>query len=134
MQGLSRVCAQAVNSTAFIELLLAAGRALGPIIRQFFSLGLNRVWLNAGDTAYKYASACIWSCHDFLHNLGALCGHVACKYAAYLSCCTPCKLRMLACHSLVMPVIDASAICMRWQATRAQYSHLVGVAQRTVSS
>ncbi|DBB17173.1 TPA: hypothetical protein ACH3X3_014241 [Trebouxia sp. C0006] len=43
----------AVNSTAFIELLLAAGRALGPIIRQFFSLGLNRVWLNAGDTAYK---------------------------------------------------------------------------------
>ncbi|KAA6424228.1 MAG: patatin-like phospholipase domain-containing 7, partial [Trebouxia sp. A1-2] len=43
----------AVNPTAFIELLLAAGRALGPIIRQFFSLGLNRVWLNAGDTAYK---------------------------------------------------------------------------------
>ena len=49
---------QEVNSTAFIELLLAAGRALGPIIRQFFSLGLNRVWLNAGDTAYKYASCC----------------------------------------------------------------------------
>ena len=46
-------CMQAVNSAAFIELLLAAGRALGPIIRQFFSLGLNRVWLNAGDTAYK---------------------------------------------------------------------------------
>ena len=49
-------CLQVHHPRSFIELLLAAGRALGPIIRQFFSLGLNRVWLNAGDTAYKYAS------------------------------------------------------------------------------
>ena len=47
---------QAHHPRPFIELLLAAGRALGPIIRQFFSLGLNRVWLNAGDTAYKYVT------------------------------------------------------------------------------
>ncbi len=38
---------------AFVDLLLLAGRALGPIIRRFISLGLNRVWTKAGDTVYR---------------------------------------------------------------------------------
>ena len=37
----------------FVDLLLLAGRALGPIIRRFISLGLNRVWTKAGDTVYR---------------------------------------------------------------------------------
>ena len=44
---------QAISSAAFVELLLAAARALCPVIRRFLSLGLNRVWLNAGQTAYQ---------------------------------------------------------------------------------
>ena len=40
---------------AYIGLLLAAGLALAPIIRRFISLGLNRVWLNSGDTIYRHA-------------------------------------------------------------------------------
>ncbi len=39
-----------------MDLLLLAARALGPVIRRFISLGLNRVWLKAGDTAYRCAS------------------------------------------------------------------------------
>ena len=35
MYSCKQGCVQEVNSTAFIELLLAAGRALGPVIRQF---------------------------------------------------------------------------------------------------
>jgi len=38
---------------AYIGLLLAAGLALAPVIRRFISLGLNRVWLNSGDTIYR---------------------------------------------------------------------------------
>ena len=38
---------------AFVDLLLLAGRALGPIIRRFISLGLNRVWTRAGNTVYR---------------------------------------------------------------------------------
>ena len=41
------------SSSCFVELLLAAARALGPVIRRFISLGLNRVWLDAGDAAYR---------------------------------------------------------------------------------
>ena len=48
---------QTRSSSLFLELLLAAGKAMGPVIRRFFSLGLNRVWLNAGDTAYRYAAS-----------------------------------------------------------------------------
>ena len=40
---------------AYIGLLLAAGLALAPVIRRFISLGLNRVWLNSGDTIYRRA-------------------------------------------------------------------------------
>ena len=36
-----------------VQLLVAAARALGPIIRRFISLGLNRVWLKSGDVAYR---------------------------------------------------------------------------------
>jgi lysophospholipid hydrolase len=41
---------------AYIGLLLAAGLALAPVIRRFISLGLNRVWLNSGDTIYRRVS------------------------------------------------------------------------------
>lgn len=44
---------QEESSDAFVDLLLLAARALGPVIRRFISLGLNRVWLKAGDTAYR---------------------------------------------------------------------------------
>ena len=37
-----------------MQLLLAASHAFGPLIRQFISLGFNRVWLHAGETAYQY--------------------------------------------------------------------------------
>ncbi|CAL8463928.1 g3463 [Coccomyxa elongata] len=45
------------DSDAFLELLLLSARALGPVIRRFISLGLNRVWLKAGDTAYRQGDA-----------------------------------------------------------------------------
>ena len=45
------------RSDAFIELLLAAARSLCPVIRRFLSMGLNRVWLKAGRTAYQCAPA-----------------------------------------------------------------------------
>ena len=35
------------------QLLLAAATAMGPLIRRFISLGLNRVWLKSGDVAYR---------------------------------------------------------------------------------
>ena len=50
---LSRYHAQEESSGCFVDLLLLAARALGPVIRRFISLGLNRVWLKAGDTAYR---------------------------------------------------------------------------------
>ena len=46
-------CLQEDSVDAFVDLLLLAGRALGPIIRRFISLGLNRVWTKAGDTVYR---------------------------------------------------------------------------------
>ncbi|KAK9808186.1 hypothetical protein WJX73_006212 [Symbiochloris irregularis] len=45
------------SSATFVELMLAAARALCPIIRRFLSLGLNRVWLDAGQTAYQQGDA-----------------------------------------------------------------------------
>lgn len=52
--------AQADDSDIAVELLLAAARAMAPVIRRFISLGLNRVWLDAGDTVYQCAlSACL---------------------------------------------------------------------------
>jgi len=41
----------------FLELLLAASKALGFFIRRFISLGLNRVWLRSGTVAYNQARA-----------------------------------------------------------------------------
>lgn len=35
------------------DLLLAASRALGPVIRQFISLGLSRTWHRAGEVIYR---------------------------------------------------------------------------------
>ena len=51
-----RGAVQRLRSDAFIELLLASARSLCPLIRRFLSMGLNRVWLKAGHTAYQYAS------------------------------------------------------------------------------
>ncbi len=47
---------QEESSEDFVDLLLLAARALGPVIRRFISLGLNRVWLKAGDVAYRCSS------------------------------------------------------------------------------
>jgi len=41
------------NAQAFISLLVTAARAMGPLIREFISLGLNRVWLHAHDVAFR---------------------------------------------------------------------------------
>jgi hypothetical protein len=43
----------AAAAAAFVDLLLAAGRALGPLIRRMLSLGFNRTWLHAGDVVYR---------------------------------------------------------------------------------
>lgn len=40
-------------SSVQVTLLLTAAVALGPVIRRFISLGLNRVWLESGDVAYN---------------------------------------------------------------------------------
>ena len=37
----------------YVDILLAAGQALAPLIRRFISLGLNRMWLHSGDTIYR---------------------------------------------------------------------------------
>lgn len=50
------LCAQALHSSdpgAFVQLLLAAAGALAPVIRRFIGLGLNRVWLSAGEMAFS---------------------------------------------------------------------------------
>lgn len=39
--------------TPQVTLLVTAAVALGPVIRRFISLGLNRVWLESGDVAYN---------------------------------------------------------------------------------
>jgi len=46
----------AASPQAFVALLLAAAGALAPVIRRFISLGLNRVWLAAGDAAFTRAA------------------------------------------------------------------------------
>lgn len=43
----------AIVDNVVLPLLLAAGAAMGPVIRRFISLGLNRVWLSSGDVAYR---------------------------------------------------------------------------------
>lgn len=40
-----------------IRLLLCASAALGPIVRRFISLGLNRMWLESGDVAYRQGAS-----------------------------------------------------------------------------
>ena len=40
------------NPAAFVALLLAAAGSLSPVIRRFIALGLNRVWLASGDSAF----------------------------------------------------------------------------------
>lgn len=60
-----------------VQLLVAGGRALGPIIRRFISLGLNRVWLKSGDVAYRQGeqASCLYVVisgrlrlvHEYLH-------------------------------------------------------------------
>lgn len=42
-----------VSTSAYLDLLFAGSKALAYCIRKFVSLGLNRVWLRAGDVAYK---------------------------------------------------------------------------------
>ncbi|KAK9862379.1 hypothetical protein WJX84_007181 [Apatococcus fuscideae] len=46
-----------VSSELYMQLLLAASHAFGALIRQFISLGFNRVWLHAGETAYQQGEA-----------------------------------------------------------------------------
>lgn len=41
------------SPSLLIRLLVAASAALGPVVRRFISLGLNRVWLESGDVAYR---------------------------------------------------------------------------------
>lgn len=41
------------STAAYLDLLFAGSKALAYYIRRFVSLGLNRVWLRAGDVAYK---------------------------------------------------------------------------------
>ena len=65
---------QAVSSATFVELLLAAARALCPVIRRFVSLGLNRVWLHAGDCAYQ----CV------LHSLPCCANSILCVQTPFL--------------------------------------------------
>jgi hypothetical protein len=43
----------------YVDILLAAGQALAPLIRRFISLGLNRMWLHSGDTIYRFAQSYI---------------------------------------------------------------------------
>lgn len=47
------MAAQAAAAAAVVDLMLAAARALGPVIRGFLCLGFNRVWLHAGDIVYR---------------------------------------------------------------------------------
>ena len=50
------------STKAFISLLVTAARSMGPLIRKFISLGLNRVWLHAHDIAFRQGapSSCIY--------------------------------------------------------------------------
>jgi len=50
------------STKAFISLLVTAAKAMGPMIRKFISLGLNRVWLHAHDIPFRQgdASSCIY--------------------------------------------------------------------------
>ena len=41
------------SAAAYLDLLFAGSRALAYYIRKFVTLGLNRVWLRAGDVSYK---------------------------------------------------------------------------------
>lgn len=41
------------DPNALLTLLLCAARSLGPTIRKFISMGLNRVWLRSGDVAFS---------------------------------------------------------------------------------
>jgi lysophospholipid hydrolase len=43
----------AYRQASYLEILLTAGKALGPKIRRFLRLGLNRVWLRAGEYAFR---------------------------------------------------------------------------------
>ena len=44
----------AIHAGAVVaDLLLAASRALGPVIRQFISLGLSRTWYRSGEVVYR---------------------------------------------------------------------------------
>eukprot|EP00798_Chlamydomonas_sp_ICE-L_P019927 gene19927-26631_t len=36
-----------------VDLLLVAAHAMGPLIRRFISMGLNRVWLKSGEVTYQ---------------------------------------------------------------------------------
>jgi lysophospholipid hydrolase len=50
------------STKAFVSLLVTAARAMGPLIRKFISLGLNRVWLHAHDIPFRQGepSSCIY--------------------------------------------------------------------------
>lgn len=70
---------QEEDSDAFVELLLLAARVLGPVIRRFISLGLNRVWLKAGDPAYRWGPhvACLPdTCVLYLESSSAVSMHL----------------------------------------------------------
>jgi CRP-like cAMP-binding protein len=47
----------ATSPGAYLDVLFAASKALGYIIRRFVSLGLNRVWTRSGDIIYQQGMA-----------------------------------------------------------------------------
>ena len=44
---------RAHEPAVYVAVLLAATTSLSKLLRQFIGLGLNRVWLKAGESAYK---------------------------------------------------------------------------------
>jgi lysophospholipid hydrolase len=44
---------KAADTSSFVALLILAVQSLSPLIRRFITLGLNRVWANAGETVFE---------------------------------------------------------------------------------
>ena len=105
--------AQRLRSDAFIELLLAAARSLCPLIRRFLSMGLNRVWLKAGHTAYQYAILLILMsvlCASVLEQPSNGAGHQA--HCVATGCCMMPQCSLL-CNDVPMcRILDAHEIML----------------------
>ena len=51
---------QLMDPASFVALLILAVQSLAPLIRRFISLGLNRVWLSAGDQVRSEPPYRVW--------------------------------------------------------------------------